>query len=74
MIFGWARCANVIRGITSDQQKNEFLNLEFCCMANNKSDRPDKMYVSILTVRLSEEEYAQLEKMTSDDIRPISLH
>ena len=42
-------------------------------MANNKSDRPDKMYVKVLTVRLSEEEYAQLEKMASDDGRPISI-
>ena len=34
-------------------------------MANNKSDRPDKMYVKVLTVCLLEEEFAQLEKKAS---------
>ena len=31
------------------------------------------MYVKLLTVRLSEAEYAQLEKMASDDGRPMSI-
>lgn len=42
-------------------------------MPNNKSDRPDKMYVKVLTLRVSKNEYAQLEKVAAENNTPISI-